>query len=118
MVAGQAAFQALAMLVICTLGAGLIVAIPAAYLIGLVCTIWFVPFGKEKNTGLGFVTSPPPLPRTDAPVPLALSDFIALAVKKGRGWNSIREQCRDAGWSEEVVNAAFEAIQARKRYDY
>ena len=34
--------------VVCTAGAGLLVVLPAAYLIGLLVTIWFVPFGAGE----------------------------------------------------------------------
>jgi predicted lipid-binding transport protein (Tim44 family) len=107
----------LAMAVICTAGVGLIVVIPAAYLIGLVCTIWFIPFGSKREEQEGQNRKPPeqhhaqparvgwkcsPQGRS------ALLDYIAAAEAKGQEWQTIRADLMGAGWAAEIVDNARE----------
>jgi hypothetical protein len=107
---GENAGELLAMAVICTLGLGLIVIIPAAYLIGLVCTIWFVPFGNRSKNAV----EKQPRDRTWAGSPEtgkshtlaeleSLRVFVDAADAKGRDWQSIRNELLAAGWDSVTV---------------
>lgn len=107
---GSDAAGMLAMAVVCTAGVGLIVVIPAAYLIGLICTIWFIPFGSGQEKTPGFKTSKP----INAPSTVSgklhsirelnsLLAFVLAADAKGRDWISIRDELLGAGWDAETV---------------
>ena len=110
---GKDAVGMLAMAVICTAGVGLIVVIPAAYLIGLICTIWFVPFGsKKKNAKVGPPNSaairhgqPAQLVwKISSAERVALKEFIEAARGKGESSDMIRRDLLRMGWDEESVN--------------
>ena len=106
--------QLIAVAVVCTAGVGLIVVLPAAYLIGLVCTIWFIPFGEGsweydkrtdvKDSSLGRST--------------LLSNYIESAAAKGQDQGTIKADLIQIGWPEETVNAALKIKPATKDYNY
>jgi len=112
LVAGQSALTALFMLVVCTAGAGLIVAIPAAYLIGLVCTIGFIPLEDDTQSGVSNSRALPN-PDTTSLSRAALERFVDDCLEHGRKRDSIRAECLRAGWSEDLINDAFEGYEKR-----
>lgn len=110
---GPNAMQALGLAILCTAGLSLIVIIPVAYLIGLLCTIWFLPFGEEpeipprnssstKEDAGGYIQRK------------ALEIFIQNQINRRKDWESIRNECRSAGWSENAIQDAFDAIKTQK----
>jgi len=116
----------LLVLIICTCGLSLLVIIPACYLIGLVCTIWFVPFGKPHSShgrrrrhsnemsGSSKELRHPPGSRTYD----AFIEYVAWATKRGLSREQIRAHCVAAGWPEAVVDTEIEAVNKQKPYDY
>ena len=114
MLYGTDAIRGLYLLVFCTLGLSLLVIIPVAYLIGLLCTFWFIPFGKEK-------TSPPALRHARPAQGTALAagskaqlvQYIEAAVRNQHDKPTILGQCLKAGWSEAEFESAYQAIQLR-----
>ena len=116
----------LAMAVICTAGVGLIVVIPAAYLIGLLCTIWFIPFGSNGEEEEGQSRKSPER-RNAQPSKVgwkcspqgrsALQDYIAGAEAKGQEWQSIRADLIGLGWAAETVDHAGRVLGLIKEHD-
>ncbi len=115
-VTGGKALIVAGLTIYCTAGLGLLIVLPVAYLIGLVCTIWFIPFGKDtgKTTeGIHVL----PNARASLSARAALEGFVHSRLKRGASREMVYELCLRAGWSEEVINAAFEAVQVKKRED-
>jgi hypothetical protein len=117
LISGLAAFQFLGVLVICTAGVGLIVVIPACYLIGLMCTIWFIPLG-EKDRSPASGTSKTQPPSAGARAQEALEGYILAGLRRGKTPASIREQCLQAGWAENVIRTALESAEHRQKHFY
>lgn len=117
---GGKAMPVIAMAVICTAGVGLIVVLPAAYLIGLVCTIWFIPYGEgawsysEKTKAEGDA----PNATRNLPSRAALSEYIASAEAKGQDWETIKADLIRSGWQVETVTNARDIAHGRKIYEY
>lgn len=112
---GKDAIGVLVMSVVCTAGLGLIVVLPAAYLIGLVCTIWFIPFGnragraEEKlNQGRNYEPTMESGKSRSLAELNSLRSFIEAADAKGRDWNSIRNELIDAGWDSKTIERVRE----------
>lgn len=105
----------LAMAVICTAGVGLIVVIPATYLIGLLCTIWFIPYGNKgaesKEQRQQFVERRHAEPakvgwKCSMQGHSALQDYIAAAEAKGQEWETIRDELIGLGWDKKTITSA------------
>lgn len=116
----------LAMAVVCTYGIGLIVVVPAAYLIGLFCTIWFIPFGNRSKDSKGQnLQSPDRLNVQPTNAGLkhsphgcsALHDYIAGAESKGQDWQDIRTDLIEMGWAAEMVDTARKGLGQIKKHD-
>ena len=114
------------MAVVCTAGVGLIVVIPAAYLIGLLCTIWFIPFGnRDKEPKEGSPQSPERHPTEPAKVGWkyskqgrsALHDYIGGASSKGQEWQAVRSDLIGLGWDAEIVDKAGRDLGLIKEND-
>jgi hypothetical protein len=106
----------LAMAVICTAGVGLIVVIPATYLIGLACTIWFIPYGSKsaesEEQRQQFVERRHAEPskvgwKCSMQGRSALQDYIAAAEAKGQEWETIRAELIRLGWDEQTIASAW-----------
>jgi hypothetical protein len=101
--------------VVCTAGLGLIVVVPAAYLIGLVCTIWFIPFGNKDHPTKKNI---PRIPRDEVPYNrAALATFVSNSLKKGRDWESVRTTCLNSGWPEDILKETYDKVQAERSGD-
>jgi len=119
---GVDALSALVFLVICTGGLSLLVIIPACYLIGLLLTFLFIPFGKphssrphrstrsDESRRIPMELRHPP----GSPTHNAFVDYVAWAVEKGRTREQIRAHCVVGGWPEMVVDAEIAAAMDRK----
>jgi hypothetical protein len=114
MLYGEDAIRALFLMVVCTGGLSLIVIIPVAYLIGLLCTFWYLPFGKEKT--------PTPARRHARPAQgtalaaeskAQLVQYIEAAIRNQHDKPTILGQCLKAGWSRAEFESAYQAIQLR-----
>jgi hypothetical protein len=100
--------------VVCTAGAGLLVVVPAAYLIGLVCTIWFIPFGSgewsykqrraEKDLALGE-------PFSRARSTAAIVRYLRSSELKGERPEEADANLLHAGWSAEEIRIARRAME-------
>ena len=105
---GTDALTVIFALVVCTLGLGLIVVLPGLYLIGLLCTIWFLPIGRSTASA---GTQPPPAnPATTLTAveggstltrrrQVALADFLAGCVQRGYRWEEVETMLDRSGWS-------------------
>lgn len=114
---GKGAFEFLVLAVVCTAGLGLIAVIPGAYLLGLLCTIWFIPFGNrrkepEKNEDSSTEWKCSLSERN------AIGKFISEAEAKGADWQTIQDDLIEAGWNAALVNRVRERMRTRKEYDY
>ena len=113
---------------VCTMGVGLVLLIPVAYLIGLLLTVWWIPFlgpvrearkgrglsssdpAQEGNSQSAGNASPPPLPR-QARIEQSLQNFVAAATSNGMDADETAGQLRDAGWDETDIQYALRAIE-------
>ena len=107
---GNDAMTVLVMSVICTMGLGLIVVLPAAYLVGLICTIWFIPFGRRTEKAVDDTTAerasaqPSETGKSYSLAELeSLLSFVEAAEAKGRDWISIRNELLESGWDANSV---------------
>ena len=116
----------LAMAVICTAGVGLIVVIPATYLIGLLCTIWFIPFGDRREVTEEQKRQSPER-RQAQPVRVgwkcspagrsALQDYITGVAAKGQEWQATRADLIGLGWDAETVDNARMGLGTMREHD-
>jgi hypothetical protein len=116
----------LAMAVICTAGVGLIVVVPAAYLIGLVCTIWFIPFGSKREEQEGQNRKPPEQHHAQ-PAKVgwncspqgrsALQDYIVAAEAKGQEFETIRDELIRLGWDEQTIVSVWWRCGTKQKDD-
>jgi len=113
-ITGQNMLAVLVMAIICTCGLSLIVIIPVAYLIGLLCTFWFLPFAGEPEGGGTLNSGTPEVGTTSYIQRAALEKFIKNHLKRGNDLESIRNVCRSEGWSEDSIQDAIDAIQTQK----
>ena len=113
LIGGQEFLQAVMLFVVCTLGIAVIIASPVLYAIGLLCSFWWLPFGKRKVV-------PPPMPAgspATGPPPLtvqriALLRYLESASNKGLPEEAVRAQCRLAGWPDEEVAVAWQSLRS------
>lgn len=117
----------LAAAVICTAGVGLIVVIPGTYLVGLLCTIWFIPFGdRREDSKEQDRRSPQPNHEQPAKVEAkhslqrlsALQAYVAAAEATGRDWDTIRQELISAGWDEQTIASAWWRLNQIEENDY
>ena len=113
---GPNAMQTLALAIICTCGLSLIVIIPIAYLIGLLCTFWFIPIEGEPEGG-GTLNSGTPEVGTITYIQRAsLERYIQNQLKTGKNIETIREDCGlIGGWSEDSIQDAFDALKPKNQ---
>ena len=127
MVAGSAAGQLLAVTVICTAGVGLVVVIPACYLIGLLCTVWFIPFEEDHQfqpTKRAISGNVPPSGAGSEKRTIvsersqtALEDYMVAELSRGMVWYTVHNQCVSAGWPEDAIKAAYEMAKRRSFHE-
>jgi hypothetical protein len=103
---GKDALGVLVMTVVCTAGVGLLIVIPAAYLLGLVLTIWFIPFGRRKDKEGPEENSGKTGQARPSHVNTALRDYIRAAGDRDQDWESIRRELLKSGWDEQAVDLA------------
>jgi len=121
---GKDGLQFLVLAVVCTAGAGLVVVIPGAYLIGLLCTIWFIPYGNRaiaqggeplldgrENRSRG--GNGKPSSRISA-----LGDYIGAAEARGEKWEGIREELIRLGWDEKTIALARGQADPKQEWDF
>ena len=104
-ISGGAIIPTIVMTVVCTMGIGLIVVLPAAYLIGLVITIAFVPFG----TG-GWRYRKHPVAAAEKPLEpriTGLAVYIAKMLRADIPWKTCRKELIQCGWTDSEVDAAY-----------
>ena len=114
---GNDAFGVLVMSVVCTAGVGLIVVVPAAYLLGLVCTIWFIPFGmrgeepaEDRSAERPGANTPEPRRSHSLAESSSLREYAVAADAQGRDWNSIRDELLRAGWDPDAVERLWSQV--------
>ena len=128
--AGKAPLYLLA-LIICTDGKGVPVAIllsiPICYFAGLLCTIWFIPFGGEKGSESEIremeaerakmkTKNPANVPYTAQNdfMREAIVNYISNALAKGMDPAAIRAELTRNGWADSEIDAACEIAQNRR----
>ncbi len=113
--AGMAPLYLLA-LIVCSQGKGvplaILLAIPSCYLAGLLCSIWFIPFGPgpesySKRRALAAKKNE----RKDGLMKAAIENYIAKALEKGMDKTDIFSQLIHNGWADSEINAAYEAVR-------
>lgn len=122
LVGGNEFLSSLALAIICTAGLSLLVILPACYLIGLVATIWFVPWGRtawsygEKEAQARLEARRVPL-QGRSPVDLdslpraerAIAAFAMKAFTSGETLANIERRLEQAGWSADLIRRALDA---------
>lgn len=130
---GGSAWGFIAVAVICTGGLGLIVVLPAAYAVGLLCTIWFVPMGsgsrsravarkeaaqEEKATAaLQEAAQAETAQRSAATTDswhtrrlASLARYIAASAARGEPWEVTKVNLELNGWTKGMIEHARRTV--------
>jgi hypothetical protein len=92
--------------VVCTLGLGMIVIVPVSYMVGLLLTIWWLPFGDKKTTRRPGSSSSISL-NDNSPYQLALQDYMQKSKSAGVAEEKIKKLCTENGATSEEIEWAF-----------
>jgi len=117
LIGGPNAMSALGLAIICTAGLSLIVIIPIAYIIGLICTVWWLPIEDAEGVNSGTLTSIAPEIGTITYIQRAsLEKYIRNQLKNGKDIEAIRLDCRSiGGWSDENIDDVIDVLKSNNQ---